>query len=480
MKYSSQGIISVMIFVLSLLSSCKRDFLEVEPKDTPVRERYVRDLTSCGEFLNGIYASLSESFCMTYNMIYPELVADNIKPATGGSSPLFLQYAWLQEASMDRRIQPTSGDVNMNALWTSGYQIVHSCNYLLENIDIYQNENETKANSIKGQALVLRALVMQNLMNVFAQPPFFTSDASHLGIPYDLQSDFTIPVTSRPTVRSNYDQLTKDLLTAIQLLPETQPSAVFISKSTAKGLLSRAYLNLRNYDQAKEFAIQVISKVPLLTGSGYPSKLFTSDEQESLLQLPPSVTATGSYTTSFPSLYFRRTIQFYASEDLVSILLDNPNDVRKNWIVENSGNWRIVKFPTGVVPGITTAENSYYLSLLRVSELYLIAAESYSHLSKTDSAQHYVNIIRKRADPNAKEIVASNGALIDSIYKERRKELCFEGMRMFDLLRTGRPVIRSSAISPASRELPYPSAKAIAPIPQVDVFQYGIKQNDNY
>ncbi len=76
---------------------------------------------------------------------------------------------------------------------------------------------------------------------------------------------------------------------------------------------------------------------------------------------------------------------------------------------------------------------------------------------------------------------ATGEALRDSLYKERRKELAFEGGRMFDLQRWHLPVQRTDVASgTTATNLPFPSNKAIAPIPIQDVKIEGIKQNIDY
>jgi starch-binding outer membrane protein, SusD/RagB family len=112
--------------------------------------------------------------------------------------------------------------------------------------------------------------------------------------------------------------------------------------------------------------------------------------------------------------------------------------------------------------------------------MYLTAAESYAHLSNTDSARYYLDAIRIRANSSAASSMATGPALLDSIYKERRKELAFEGTRMFDLLRWKKGVNRPDETNPAFKTLSYPNNKAIAPVPTVDVEVSGMSQNPGY
>jgi hypothetical protein len=70
--------------------------------------------------------------------------------------------------------------------------------------------------------------------------------------------------------------------------------------------------------------------------------------------------------------------------------------------------------------------------------------------------------------------------LLDLIYKERRKELAFESLRMYDLQRWKKGVNRIDVMAGSPANLPYPSNKAIAPIPLSDVKLAGLTQNQDY
>jgi len=175
-----------------------------------------------------------------------------------------------------------------------------------------------------------------------------------------------------------------------------------------------------------------------------------------------------------PELYFT------ASNDIAAILKENPQDARNVWVTQSGTDWNITKYPMDVVPGFGEPAGSYYQTVFRSSEMYLTAAECYANLNNEDSARFYLDAIRKRANVNAATSTATGVALMDSIYKERRKELAFEGLRMYDLLRWKKGVNRTNPFNPAAESLPYPSDKAICPIPLQDVNLSGLAQNPGY
>lgn len=473
MKYFKYSFLILILFSLS----CKKDFLNIDDKSEIIRQEYVTDLQSTGEFLNGIYIKLSSEFYKGFHQIYPDLIADNIKPSSTGYS-LIDPYNWSQKAS-------TSGGSDANYMWLMGYQIIHSCSFVLEKADEYKAEGSAKADNMKAQAYALRALVHSVLVNIFAQPFNYTSDASHPGIPYVTTSDWAQPVT-RNTVAEVYIQIINDLRASLPLFDQAPTNVLLMNRNAAKALLARVFLFKGDYLSAKNTAYEVATAVPIMTGSIYPSKLFTPEETEALFQLFPSSFSVNStsYQTNFQGSYFSGPewqVQFLATSDIASLITQDPLDVRNSWIKSGGiGQDTIVKYPVDVIPGFNPSSESYYPTLFRSSEMYLTAAESYAQLNIEDSARFYLDEIRKRANPSAAPTTATGQDLLDIIYTERRKELAFEGLRMFDLLRWKKGVNRQDATNSAAQNLPYPSSKAVAPIPVVDVKVTGLTQNPGY
>lgn len=472
-----------LILVLALafsLGSCKKGFLEVDNGRVLYRQEYVNNLTTLQQYLNGIYVDFgSGGVFHGYEVIYPELIADNIKPNISSTSTVLTpHYLWSQQAG-----NPNSRTTNMNLFSYAAYKLIGSCNFVLETVEKYMEENEEKANVIKGEALAFRAYLHLSLCNYFAQQFNFTDDGSHPGVAYVKSSDFTDPVV-RHTVSEVYSNLIEDLSKAIELLPEKRvlPSGgntkLLISRNMAKAILARTYLFKGDFANAKNLATDVISSIPLMT-QNYPAALFTSNETEAIFQIE----ASAQNSTSFAGRYFAgsaTSTQFLATRDVVDVLTENPNDKRKVWVKDTLSNWQIRKFPAGVVAGVSPAAASYYQSVIRSSEMYLTASEAYAKLNRDDSARYFLDAIRLRANSTAVPTAATGPALLDSIYKERRKELCFESLRMFDLLRWKKGIERKDASNANAKALPYPSNKAIAPIPTLDVKVSGFNQNPEY
>jgi hypothetical protein len=479
----------IVILLVASIASCKKSFLDdVSNKSQLLRQDYIVDLKTTNEYLNGVYITLASNLFSSYNTIYPELTADNIKPVagsgTGGQTPLNFHYEWNQRAddksnNSGSSVSLSSSDFNTNSFSYGAYQIIRSCNFVLEKAEEYRTQSPATADVMKGQAYAIRALTHLMLVNFFAQSYNFTADGSHPGVAYITTSNWTDGVKARNTVAEVYINLISDLNSAISLLPSTSSSTLIMSRNTAKGLLARVYLFKGDWALAKNLSREVGVAVPIMTVN-YPAKLFTLSETEALFQLPPGNPIVDQYSTRFAGSLLRSNLQFRATSDIALLLNEDPNDVRKSWVTLVSGNWNIVKFPIDIVSGTFNPDGAYYHSVLRSSEMYLTAAEAYAELNNVDSARFYLDAIRKRANPTAISTISSGTALLEAIYKERRKELGFEGLRMFDLLRWKKGVNRVDALTTTAQTLSYPNNKAIAPIPGLDVKGSGFIQNLDY
>jgi len=134
--------------------------------------------------------------------------------------------------------------------------------------------------------------------------------------------------------------------------------------------------------------------------------------------------------------------------------------------------------------------------VIRYADVLLMHAEAAYRKGMEDEARDYVNMIRKRAENSTYPLgsklgqtsgftydqypgasvpsIASSGAtLLDDIWKERRMELAMEGIRYFDLIRTGRIELLPETAA-------YQSHGGLLPLPIAEVNSFGLEQNKGY
>ncbi|NML22971.1 RagB/SusD family nutrient uptake outer membrane protein [Pseudoflavitalea sp. G-6-1-2] len=472
----------LFFFILSLLS-CSKSFVELEDTSSLNRQTYVKDLNTMEHFVNGVYLMLDRDFLGNLGSLYADIVSDNVKPVSLENPDLLAHYSWSQKAELNPENAVSSNSTAMNGEWQSSYQIIRSCDFVIEDINKYRNEGSEKSDNLKGQVYALRAMIHFKLMNIFAQPYSYSENATHIGIPYITNSDITKPM-QRATVAENYNSVIADLQEAIRLMPEQFTDARLMNHLAAKALLARVYLFKQDYAMALKLAKDVYQKVPLMSiAAGYPEKMFTLQapgKSEVLFQLSPVfIKGSAGIGATFMGAYLRFG-QFAATNDITEILTENPDDIRLNWVTSIDGMWVVTKYPVGVAKLHPAPFCDYYQTIVRSSEVALTIAEAAAKTGDEVTSRELLNSIRVRANPLGVPLETTGTALLDSIYKERRKELSFEGLRMFDLQRLQQGVHRKDAFISGAANLEYPSNKAISPLPLQDVRYANLQQNKDY
>ncbi|MDR0414222.1 MAG: RagB/SusD family nutrient uptake outer membrane protein [Prevotellaceae bacterium] len=149
---------------------------------------------------------------------------------------------------------------------------------------------------------------------------------------------------------------------------------------------------------------------------------------------------------------------------------------KEGYLVPNIEDDRETGYPVYYVTKFSYQDGKPMLSspvMLRLAEVILNRAEAKFKSNNPSGAVADLNLIRRRA--NAPDV--GSAITLDTILDERRRELCFEGHRAFDLLRNGLPVNRRySGAHPAVLIEPA-NPRNIYYIPNTEIEVSGIPQN---
>jgi hypothetical protein len=463
------GMKNIWAFAICLvigLSSCE-DFLELTPTDDLTDENALVSLDDFRQALNGCYSGLtSGAYYGGAYIVVADRMSDDLRRSSENLGEGVQMHSYTFNASTGEPL----------ALWTQLYSVINRANIVIGKIDAVEGSQSAK-NSIKGQALFIRALAHFDLVRYFAQPYDATPDASHLGVPVMTQSMIGQP--ARNTVAMVYDQVTQDLLNARDLMVETGIGPYRATPLVATALLARVSLYRQDWAAAKQYATEVISSGAwtLATGDLYRNIWTTAELNNEvifkLVMLQNNAAIGQNYWSQSNDI-----VSFNPTQDLIDTY-DPVNDVRlKSFIgIRQPGD------PDNVVTKYRGAPLDYPLDqrppidgladikILRLSEMYLIRAEANFELQDQTAARNDLNAVRvaRIATFNpATDGNESGAALMNAIMIERRRELAFEGHRWHDLKRRRLPIVRGSDCSATQCELEADDYRFTLPIPQAE------------
>jgi starch-binding outer membrane protein, SusD/RagB family len=336
--------------------------------------------------------------------------------------------------------------------WSGGYYTINVANSVLSAIGKVLAADQPR---VEGEALFIRGAVYFELVRFFAKPYTAGSVTTNPGVPLVLTPTKAITEqsrVSRATVAEVYQQVIADLTKAEAQLPTS--NGVYASKVAAAAILSRVYLQMEDFQKARDAANRAI---------GYGRHSLTATVEEAFNNA-------GNSTEDIFALQVNaqdgnNNMQLYWSiPDFGVEILDkhldlyDPDDARLALFYVGNGAVRSGKW-----------KNQFtVLPVIRLAEMYLTRAEANQRLGTAvgDSPLNDINLIRTRAGlPELTTVTLAD------ILLERKLELAHEGHAIHDLKR-----LRGTADGFA-----YNDNKMVFPIPQRERnANPNLSQNDGY
>lgn len=419
MKYNKIiAIIGCAIFA----SSCG-EFLKSEDKDQMIPQ-LVDDFTAilhreCAIRLN--------------NNIYTDFMTDDVTErrlsSTSAKNKTKSLYAWQRDVEIDGSDLPCP---EVNDSWSSSYRIVLMANYILENIDRAIG-SEYERDYVKGECHFFRAERYLELVNLYAKHYDAATASTDLGVAERLGTGVEERY-SRVSVERIYEIIEADLVAAITYFEQSglKKSIWHPNATAAKLLLSRVYLYKGEWSDCVRLSSEVISK------TGGQLWNLSQNTQGTVVNVSNpeilfSFTAPSYHiTTSIPNVYYDGSMASHgASSSLLGAFL--AGDARRSKYLQDGQGYSVTN---KWAPEFTSIGAFNY----RVSEAYINRAEAYSELGSDGLAVADVQkVIENRvANISAVTIPTTGDELKKFIFEERRREFCFEGMRLFDIKRKQR------------------------------------------
>ncbi len=444
--------ISIVFALGVLFTSCDKK-LDIFPEDSVADEIALTTDVNVKKVLNGAYDAISSASLYGGDLfLFSELLAANGEIRWEGT---FNQprEIWLKS------MLTTNSYVRDS--WLDAYNTINVCNNILGAINVV---NTADQNRVKGEALFMRGAMFFELVKFFAKPYSAGSVTSNPGIPLILTPTRGIDQSSfvaRSTVEQVYTQILADLTEAENLLPNT--NSVYATKPAASAMLSRVYLQMERFADARDAANRGITVATANGKSLAASYAAAFNNSSNVAEYLLAIQVSAQDGSNDMHLFW--SIPSYGGRD------GDVSIQSSHTALYSSGDARLDLFYTGAGDVRSGKWQQQYkvLPVIRLAELYLTRAEANlrSSTSIGDSPVNDVNRIRNRAG-----LTSLGSVVLADILAERKLELAHEGHAVHDLKR-----LKQSADGFA-----YNADKMVFPIPQreVDASRGTLAQNSGY
>ncbi len=395
--------------------------------------------------------SLSPENMNTYNMSYihvldddaDELMLNNYVQTASTCSPLHVlgaMYRWAADPNMD----------DLNKKWTDGswtniYKCIGAVNAIIFQTEKIEPKNEDDRKlmaHVSGEAHFLRAFYYLQLANVYGMPYSKATANTDLCVPLKISETIEDRYFSRNTNAEVWGQISQDLDIAAEMLKGYNPETKLrVGYYAVKALQSRVALYMEEYEKVLECAAAFDGSPYTLTdlnnhtaGTNVLCKsskdvIFTMSQNE----IPCIFADEG---TAYDSNWMPYAVAscFRASDDLLEKF--ENNDLRLTHYFRHTSTTNSMmpdKYKTWATYNDTEGVSAMFL--LRLAEVVLNKAEAQVMLGKNGEAAQTVNNLRAKRFASASQAPTDGSQLVNFIRDERRRELCFEGHRWFDLRR---------------------------------------------
>jgi len=442
--------------LLTVTTSCKKDFLDVKPP-TQVMEDFFTSEANAKLAINGCYNAMSwDGKHNTMPFFFGDIIGrDGWKGGDVGSDQDWMDNLINFNYSPDNYM--------LNIAWRNYYIGINRCNTAIENIDKMTSEmisDDMKANLI-AHAKFVRGYFYFELVKTWGKVPLVKHTLS--------PSEYQQPLAEITDTWSFIEENFLDAATALPSRLNQNPENIGLAtRGSAKAFLAKAYIYQKKWQEAKDLTDQIISDGDYTLLPNY-ADVFLLDYQNSeeiVFSIQFKESGNGEYgddnagtmicvymqTRNHPfagiggwgfNCPTQELVDQYETGDprMEATIIHNgetlwegtPDESTFNTTfatnIDHYSNKKYV-LPASQQPGEMSDASKNWI-YIRYAEVLLWNAEAAQHLG--GDWQTPLQIVRDRVGLGT---TPYDG--IDAIYHERRVELAMEGQRFWDIVRQGR------------------------------------------
>lgn len=441
-----------LIAVSFLMSACN-DFLTEYPDTAIPEEKAMTTLEDCSEVVLGIYSCFKNPQLYSGALALQDIQADYVYAVNGFRNTYGEIYRW---------------DLRGNTTYVGGiygglYQIASRCNFFMDYKHQVESTLQTEADKALfkrrlGDVQFARALAYADLIRTFCDAYDPANADKQLGISlFDTYKGENI-VKARASLKDSYEFVLNDLNQAEENLDREGADTEYFTKGAVWALKARVYLYMHEYEKSAKYASKIMESGKYALADATTQKfqdqitgaklteydvLWRYDEgKEVIWKIAMSSTDKGGslgdvflgfnsakyYPDYIPgtevlNAYTRQDARYPALFTKIKTGYGYDAIILKKYL----GN-----------PDIDAGIGKFFVNkpkVLRVSEVYLIAAEAYANLNQMDKANEALNALRKKRIMNYGGANYAQDEFMNELRQERFLELIMEGFRLSDLKR---------------------------------------------
>lgn len=423
-----------IITALSLsLTSCSDEVFDTKPSNELTAESATVDVASNESLLLGAYQKMRTA--NYYNGSFTAL-GDVMTGNTSITSINNGIYAFMY------RYDYNSSTQDVDDMWNQGYFVLANLNPIIAKLTDYNDVNDPnfdRKDQILGEAHLLRAIVLFDLMRIYGDRYDSATASNDLGVIIPPTTiDPTLENLPRSSAEQVYNRIRSDIQTSINLMDGNNANSTRVNTNAAYAFLSRVALYQGENQDAIDAANNVGGSSLINSEAAFSNFWLTSSGSELIWKL--GVTPVDEANSFAWTYIFNNNGQvrqdYIPTQELIGLygIGDYRRNVYYSSIVSQDGNARetVIKFPDN--PSINQS-GVVEIMPLRYAEVILNRAEAYLTINEGMALADLNNL--RAARGLTTPLSLSGTALRDAIRDERRVELAFEGHYWHDLKRWG-------------------------------------------
>lgn len=435
-----------LIYGILTFGACN-SWLNVKPYDKIAEEDLLNSEIGFQKLLNGIYIELNDA-----NLYGNALMVEMIEVMGGAFKIGSDRGQWGEYIDLDHYSYDTEyWRGRFDRVWEKAYALIMNCNKILDHMEnsqqLFTGDNYS---IIRGEALALRAMLHFDMLRLFG--PVYKNTPEDISIPYYRHQN--VSVNDRLPANKVLEYVIRDLSAAEEALGNDpviangtlmqggtgntgdflRYRALRLNYYAVQGLMARVYLYANDKEKAFAYANKVIAAAesgifPFVQRADIKKdRIFSSEVIFALTNVNRVLLFKNIYDPS------RTPNAVFTMDDKLLNFLYSASGSSAQSDFRYEANWR-----TARLPGLESRSSYFYkysdmdssgliqntmIPMLRLGEMYLIAAESQSE--ELNRGVSYVNTLRsKRGIGNLPSL-----ATVDLTY-EYIRELYGEGQLFY-------------------------------------------------